>query len=134
MRVAVEGQLKVLEEQAGLLADAVAETAGSKGARGNRPPDLGRPVDDRVPVRLTRGPLAGGLPASALSPERAAWYSSPRNPLRGSFPFELVNFIDGEGTVTQIRDALSAEFAPVPTQAVARFVEDMVMAGLAEWR
>jgi hypothetical protein len=134
VRVAVEGQLRVLEEQAKILADAVAETAGSKGARGDRPPKLGRPVDDRVPARLTRGPLAGGLPVSALSPERAAWYSSPRNALRGSIPFELVNFIDGERTITEIRDAISAEFAPLPTQAVARYVEDMVMAGLAEWR
>ena len=134
VKVAVEGQLSVLEEQAEVLADAVAETAGSKGARGLRPPELGRPVDDRVPVRLTRGPLAGGLPASALSPERAAWYTSPRNALRGNVPFELVNFIDGERTITEMRDALSAEFAPVPTQAVARFVEDMVTAGLAEWR
>ena len=83
---------------------------------------------------MTRGPLAGGLPASALSPERAAWYTSPQNALRGNVPFELVNFIDGERTVTEIRDALSAEFAPVPTQAVARYVEDMVTAGLAEWR
>lgn len=134
VRVAVEGQLSVLEEQAEMLADAVAETAGSNGARGRRPPELGRSVDDRVPVRLTRGPLAGGLPASALSPERAAWYTSPQNALRGNVPFELVNFIDGERTITEMRDALSAEFAPVPTQAVARFVEDMVTAGLAEWR
>jgi hypothetical protein len=134
VRVAVEGQLRILEEQSEALADAVAQTAASKGARGERPPDLGRPVDNRVPVRLTRGPLAGGLPASALPPERAAWYSSPRNLLRGSMPFELVNFIDGERTVTQIRDAISAEFAPIPTQAVARYVEDLVTAGLAEWR
>jgi hypothetical protein len=54
--------------------------------------------------------------------------------LRGNYAFELVNFIDGERDITAIRDALSAEFGPVPTQAVARFVEDLVAAELAEWR
>jgi hypothetical protein len=134
VRTAVDGQVRILTEQAELLADAVAETAASKGASGNRPPELGRPADDRVPVRLTRGPLAGGLPASALPPERAAWYSSPQNFLRGSMPFELVNFIDGERTITEIRDAVAAEIAPVPTEMVARFVDDLVTAGLADWR
>jgi hypothetical protein len=46
----------------------------------------------------------------------------------------LVNFIDGERTVSEIRDALSAELGPVPVEAVARFVEDLVSAELAEWR
>jgi hypothetical protein len=74
------------------------------------------------------------LPASRLSPDRAAWYASPQNLLGGNYTFELVNFIDGERDVTGIRDALSAEFGPVPTQVVSRFVEDLVDAGLAEWR
>ena len=87
-----------------------------------------------MPVRLTRGTLAGGLPASLLGSERAAWYSSPQNHLRGNYAFELVNFIDGNRDITAIRDALSAEFGPVPTEAVSRFVEDLVTTGLAEWK
>jgi hypothetical protein len=78
--------------------------------------------------------LAGGLPASRLSPERAAWYSSPQNALGGANAFELVNFIDGERDITAIRDALCAEFGPLPTQVVARYIEDLVMTDLAEWR
>jgi hypothetical protein len=131
---AVEMQIATLESQARMLSTAVADGARSQGAEGGQAPPLPRPTDDRVPVRLTRGPLAGGLPANRLSEERAAWHASPQNPLRGSYAFELVNFIDGERTITAIRDALSAEFGPVPTQAVSRFVEDLVAADLAEWR
>lgn len=131
---AVEGQLALLDDQAGGLSSALADAARSRGATGDQPPELSRGRDDRIPDRLTRGPLGGGLPASGLPPERAAWYASPDHPLRGNYAFELVNFIDGERTVTEIRDALSAEYEPVPTEAVARFVEDMVEVGVAEWR
>ena len=134
VRMAVDAQIALLKAQADGLTSAVAEAAGQRGTDGERAPPLLRAEDDRIPARLTRGPLAGGLPASRLDADRAAWYSSPRNLLTGNYAFELVNFIDGEKDVTAIRDALSAEFGPVPTEAVARFVEDLVAANLAEWR
>ena len=87
----------------------------------------------RVPVRLTRGPLDFGLPASRLEPGAAAWYGSPEFPFDGNARFELVNFINGERTVTDIRDALSAEFGPIPEAAVARYIEDLVEVGVVEW-
>ena len=52
----------------------------------------------------------------------------------GNLPFELVNFIDGARTVTQIRNALSAEFGPVSTEAVSHYINDLVRVGVAEWR
>jgi hypothetical protein len=131
---AVRIQLQALERYAEYLSGSVAGWAAGMGMRARQAPPLPRAEDARVPVRLTRGPLAGGLPASRLSPDRAAWYASPQNLLGGNYTFELVNFIDGERDVTGIRDALSAEFGPVPTQVVSRFVEDLVDAGLAEWR
>jgi hypothetical protein len=70
---------------------------------------------------------------SQLSPEDAEWYSAPEFPLRGNITFELLNFIDGERTVTEIRNALSAEFGPVPTEAVARYLSDLVRVGVVEW-
>jgi Zn-dependent M28 family amino/carboxypeptidase len=90
--------------------------------------------DSRVPDRLTRGPLGSGLPATQLPAADAEWYSSRENPLLGNMPFELVNFIDGVRTVTDIRNALSAEFGPVSTEAVARYVNDLVRVGVAEWK
>jgi hypothetical protein len=131
---AVEAQVGILEWQAAALLEAVAAAARGRGASGPQAPPLPRAQDGRVAVRTTRGPLEGGLPASRLSPERAAWYASPANPLGGDYAFELVNLIDGTRDITAIRDGLSAEYAPVPTQAVARFVEDLVGAGLARWR
>ncbi|MGH7475666.1 MAG: M28 family peptidase [Longimicrobiales bacterium] len=90
--------------------------------------------DARIPVRRTRGPLDFGLPASAVPAERAAWYASADNPIRGDIGFELVNFIDGRRSVREIRDALAAEFEPLPTAAVARYLEDLIAAGVLEWR
>jgi len=131
---AVQVQMSILEGQAEALSRGIATAAHGQGVEGRSAPPLPRFEDGRVPARLTRGPLAGGLPASRLSPERAAWYSSSQNPLGGNYAFELVNFIDGEKDITAIRDALSAEYGPVPTSAVARLVEDLVAAGLAEWK
>jgi hypothetical protein len=74
-----------------------------------------------------------GLPESGLSAEAAAWYSSSEFTMGGDERFELVNFIDGRRNVTEIRDALSAEFGPVPVGAVARYLEDLVTVGVVQW-
>ena len=93
----------------------------------------GAELDRRVPVRLTRGPLDFDLPASQLDSERARWYRTSDFPLSGNARFELVNFIDGERTVSDIRNALSAEFGPLPVEAVARYLEDLIEVGVVEW-
>jgi aminopeptidase YwaD len=90
-------------------------------------------TDGRVPARLTRGPLDFGLPGSRLDSERAAWYSSPDFPLSGEARFELVNFVDGGRSVSGIRNALSAEFGPIATEAVARYLDDLVEVGVLRW-
>ncbi|MBI4419868.1 MAG: hypothetical protein HY560_03515, partial [Gemmatimonadetes bacterium] len=91
-------------------------------------------VDGRVPVRLTRGPLDFGLPASKLPAADAAWYGSREMTLSGDARFELVNFIDGTRTVGAIRDALAAEYGPVSPAVVGRYLEDLVKVGVARWR
>jgi len=131
---AVEGQVLALERHSQTLISFFDGMAAGMGLGSGSKLSLARAVDSRVPARLTRGPLGGGLPASGLSPERQAWYASPDYPLGGNHAFELLNFMDGERTITQIRDALSAEYGPVPTEAVAQFVEDLVETGVAEWR
>jgi hypothetical protein len=55
-------------------------------------------------------------------------------PLGDDARFELVNFIDGRRTVSEIRDALAAEFGPVPLEAVGRYLEDLVTVGVVRWR
>jgi hypothetical protein len=91
-------------------------------------------VDPRVPQRLTRGPLDFGLPESRLLPERAAAYRDPAFSVRGDARFELVNLIDGERTVPEIRNALAASFGSVAIGDVRRYLEDLVEIGVVGWR
>jgi hypothetical protein len=91
-------------------------------------------ADNRVPERLTRGPLDFGLPESHLPAEAAAWYASPDFTMGGDGRFELVNFIDGRRTVTEIRDALSAEYGPVAIAVVGRYLDDLARAGVVRWK
>ncbi len=127
---AVEAAQDVLLQQTGAIVTALRADAGVTAVGENRP----YPNDDRIPARLTRGPLAFALPGSLLPDEAAAWYSSPDFTLNSSQRFELVNFIDGELTVSEIRDALSAEYGPVSQDVVARYLEDLVRVGVAEWK
>ncbi|MGA7159661.1 MAG: M28 family peptidase [Bacteroidota bacterium] len=91
-------------------------------------------LDKRVPVRLTRGPLDFGLPASKLKGDDSLYYSSPEFTLSGDERFELVNFIDGKRTISEIRNALSAEFTPISVKIVAHYVEDLAKVGVVRWR
>ncbi len=91
-------------------------------------------MDSRVPVRTTRGPLGAGIPENALSDDRLAWYEQEGRALSGMVRFELVNFIDGERSVSEIRNLLAAEFGPIDQTVVARHLEDLVTARVAEWR
>lgn len=92
------------------------------------------PIDDRIPIRLTRGPLDFGLPGNKLPPEEADWYRAGN--LRMSFDtaFELVNYIDGKRTISEIRDALDAQFGPVKLESVARYLDDLVKVGVLGWK
>jgi hypothetical protein len=124
---AVQGQLTQQEQALVAALEEQAEAAGiSTGP-------IDRSEDRRIPSRRTRGPLDFGLPESGLSAEAAAWYSSSDFTMGGDERFELVNFIDGRRNVTEIRDALSAEFGPVPMGAVARYLEDLVTVGVVQW-
>ncbi|HTX19673.1 MAG TPA: DUF4910 domain-containing protein [Bacteroidota bacterium] len=110
------------------------ESAVASRNGGVRRPAGGEERDDRVPVRLTRGPLDFGLPASKLTGEDSLFYSSPAFTMGGDERFELVNFVDGKSTVSDVRDDLSAEFGPVETKAVARYFDDLVKVGVMKWK
>jgi hypothetical protein len=69
-----------------------------------------------------------------LPAEAAAWYASAAFTLNGTQRFELVNFIDGQRSVSQIRDALAAAYGPVEQAVVARYIEDLVRVGVAAWQ
>lgn len=48
--------------------------------------------------------------------------------------YEIVNFIDGKRTVSDIRDAVSAEFNPVPLAAVAGYIDALAKTGSVKIR
>lgn len=91
-------------------------------------------TDARIPVRLTRGPLDLGLPPSRLDSAGLAWYRSKEFTLDGDMRFELVNFIDGKRSVSDIRDALGAEFSPIALDVVAHYINDLVKASVVKWK
>jgi len=127
-------QEQVLTAQYAHLTQAMRFVARTRGESAQSPPPLPGTSDRRVPERLTRGPLDFGLPTSALSEEDRRYYTSGSFTLSGDETFELVNFIDGRRSVTDIRDALSAEFRPIETSQVAHYLEDLVKAGVIRWR
>lgn len=43
--------------------------------------------------------------------------------------YEIVNFIDGKRTISDIRDAVMAEFGPVPLSAVVAYLDALAKAG-----
>ncbi len=136
--VAIREQLQLqtglLSAEHSILTEALSAAARSRGGKGDRPGPLPDPIDRRVPLRLTRGPLDFGLPASRLPADEQRWYSSPEFTLSGDERFELANFIDGRRSVTEIRNALSAEFRPIRTSEVAHYLGDLVRVGVVRWR
>jgi len=101
--------------EAGALREIVGARLGDVPAM---PPAEGA-ADDRVPVRATRGMVSDDSPPAGLS---------------GEARFEVVNFVDGTRTVGAIRNALAAEFGPIETAAVARYLEHLVEAGILRWK
>jgi len=79
--------------------------------------------DIRIPVRLTRGPLASGYPKHITQPS-----------VTGNAQFETVNFMDGNTSVSEIWLAVTAEYGPIPKENIVNFIEDMVREGLARWK
>ena len=127
-------QQRQIMSQHASLTQALQSVARGRGASGVKPPPMSRGTDPRVPERLTRGPLDFGLPMSGLGAEDVLWYGSGAFTLSGDERFELVNFIDGKRSVSGIRNALSAEFRPIETSTVTRYIEDLVKVGVVRWR
>jgi hypothetical protein len=93
--------------------------------------------DARVPARSAsvKGPLdprGDWLVEKAGS--AAASLAIARVPRSDDVTYEIVNFIDGTRSVSEIRDAVSAEFEPVDLKAVSEYVELLVRAGAVTFR
>ncbi len=81
-----------------------------------------------IPRRLTRGPFANGVPELLLSEEARVWYSSTEASRLDRYL--LVNLMDGNRSILEIRNDLSAATQPVSLRSVERFVRDLEKAKL----
>jgi hypothetical protein len=134
VQTAVKAMQEMLGTQHVSLATGLRTLAQSCGLDASAVSPFEPKVDGRIPLRLTRGPLSFSLPESNLPEPERAWYRSPDFPLHGDARFELVNLIDGKRTVSDIRNALSAEFTSFKTEAIARYLEDLVKVGVVKWK
>ncbi len=50
------------------------------------------------------------------------------------YAYEIVNFIDGKRSVGEIRDAVSAEYGPLPVDVVDDYLEACKEAGVVQWK
>ncbi len=92
-------------------------------------------ADRRVPARNAevKGPLDVG--GDWLVEHGAASPLAIANVARsGDVTYEIANFIDGTRTVSDIRDAVSAEFGPVPLAAVAEYLDALARAGAVRYK
>ena len=97
-------------------------------------PDL---VDNRVPIRnaTVKGPLApNGFWVMEKAGANAATIAIVRVPNSEDVTYEIVNFIDGQRTVSEIRNAVSAEFAPIDLKAVREYFDVLAKAGAVTFK
>jgi len=50
------------------------------------------------------------------------------------YAYEIVNFVNGKRTVGEIRDAVSAEYGPLPVNLVADYLDACAEAGVIRWK
>ncbi len=88
--------------------------------------------DRRVPIRSmdVKGPLAPSADwVAAQAGDSVSRLAVAKLSNAGEVCYEIVNFIDGTRTVAEIRDAVSAEFGPVPLSAVTEYLDLLAKIG-----
>jgi aminopeptidase YwaD len=129
---------KDLEAQAAMLNGWIDRSAALHGARAfpQSPPWHAEPDASRIPVRTADfGPLTfqnDDVLLDRLGSERMRkikLLDSESNHLfrvqdRGAlYAYEIVNFVDGKRSVGEIRDAVAAEYGPIPLDVVADYLK-----------
>jgi hypothetical protein len=50
------------------------------------------------------------------------------------YAYEITNSVDGKRAVGEIRDAVSAEYGPLPVSLVVDYLEACAEAGIVQWK
>ncbi|HEY6304021.1 MAG TPA: M28 family peptidase [Terriglobales bacterium] len=140
---------KALTEQATKLLNWLDKAAKLRGVKGTAPsaPWAGDSEAKRVPVRVGEfGPLTyqnDNVLLAHLGNERYAkikLINSGATPLLNVrdqselYAYEIVNFVNGKRSAGEIRDAVSAEYGPLPVNLVTDYLEACVDAGVIQWK
>jgi aminopeptidase YwaD len=127
-----------LEAQTAMLNGWIDRSAEQREAQGfpAQPPWHGQPDAERIPVRVGEfGPLTfqnDDVLLDRLGRERMGkikLLNGESNRLirvqdRGAlYAYEIVNFVDGKKTIGEIRDAVAAEFGPIPIAVVVDYLK-----------
>jgi hypothetical protein len=94
-------------------------------------------TDTRVPIRnaSVKGPLApGGDWLREKAGAGSAAIAIAGAPDSDDVTYEIANFVDGVRTVSEIRDAVSAEFEPLQLAAVAEYLDLLARAGAVSFK
>ena len=140
---------KALAEQAATFDNWLDRQAKLRGAKGTAPsaPWADDSGSKRVPTRMGEfGPLTyqnDNVLLARLGKERYAkikLINSEATPMLNVrdqselYAYEIVNFVNGKRTVGEIRDAVSAEYGPLPVNLVADYLEACAEAGVIQWK
>jgi aminopeptidase YwaD len=140
---------KVLAEQATGFQSSIDSQARSRGPKGTAPtaPWADNADAKHVPIRIGEfGPLTyqnDNVLLARLGKERygkiklinadATQLLNVRD-LSELYAYEIFNFVDGRRSVGEIRDAVSAEYGPLPVNLVADYLEACAEAGVIRWK
>lgn len=100
------------------------------------PNDLYKKASSIRPTRLFKGPLPRNILQERLSTEEMKWYEVNRNKSginSGSKIYEIVNLMDGQRTVLDIRHLVSCEFGETALEFILHYIQDLNKIGLIEF-
>ncbi len=142
-------EAKALADQAAGFQKWLDAQARLRGAKGTAPsaPWAGASDAKHVPIRVGEfGPLTyqnDNVLLARLGKERYAkikLINSEATQLLNVrdqselYAYEIVNFVNGKRTVGEIRDAVSAEYGPLPANLVSDYLDACAEAGVIQWR
>jgi hypothetical protein len=140
---------KVLNDQVAAFTSWIDTQAKARGAQSAEPraPWSNETAARKIPARVGDfGPLTyqnDNVLKARLTPERVAkikLLDSDATPLLNEqdlstlYAYEIVNFVDGKRTLGEIRDAVSAEYGPLPVELVSDYLEACKEAGAIQWK
>jgi aminopeptidase YwaD len=146
---ALNAQEPVFESWLNTQVNAGAGTKRDARAKGTEPtaPWAGSPEARQVPIRIGEfGPLTyqnDNVLLARLGKDRYTkiqLINSEATPLlkvrdqSELYAYEIVNFVNGQRTVGEIRDAVSAEYGPIPVSLVNDYLQACAEAGVIRWK